>query len=141
MAGLLSILIFFMPKSALLVVATTFVVSTFYQATTTLMWVMMADVADYGERMQGKRMDGTLFSTLLSVLKMGMAISGAIVGWVLGLSGYVANAEVQNPLAMQCIVALFTFVPGLVALLGVVVLRWYKLDGAAAGGSAALGRA
>jgi GPH family glycoside/pentoside/hexuronide:cation symporter len=126
--GLLSILIFFLPKSAVLIVGMTFVVSTFYQATTTLMWVMMADVADYGERMQGKRMDGTIFSTLLSVLKMGMAISGALVGWTLGLSGYVANASIQNDAAMQCIVALFTLVPGLVALLGVVVLRWYKLE-------------
>lgn len=31
----------------------TFIVSTLYQATTTLMWVMMADVADYGEWKQG----------------------------------------------------------------------------------------
>jgi GPH family glycoside/pentoside/hexuronide:cation symporter len=59
---------------------------------------------------------------------MGMAISGAMVGWTLGLSGYVANASGQNPTAMHCIVALFTFIPGLIALLGVVVLRWYKLD-------------
>jgi GPH family glycoside/pentoside/hexuronide:cation symporter len=128
LSGLLSIAIFFAPKSISVMVAMTFIVSTFYQATTTLMWVMMADVVDYGERKQGKRMDGAIFSTLLSVLKMGMAISGAMVGWTLGLSGYVANASGQNPTAMHCIVALFTFIPGFIALLGVVVLRWYKLD-------------
>jgi GPH family glycoside/pentoside/hexuronide:cation symporter len=127
-SGILSIAIFFEPKSVILFVVTTFIVSIFYQAALTLMWVMMADVADYGERVQGKRMDGTMFSTLLAVLKMGMAISGAVVGWALGLSGYVANATTQNSVAMHCIVALFTFVPGLVALLGVVVLRWYRLD-------------
>jgi GPH family glycoside/pentoside/hexuronide:cation symporter len=111
-----------------LLVIMTLLVSIFYQATTTLMWVMMADVVDYGEWKQGKRMDGTIFSTLLSVLKMGMAISGAVVGWTLSLSGYVPNANVQNSLAMQCIVGLFTFVPGIISLLGFVVLRWYKLD-------------
>jgi GPH family glycoside/pentoside/hexuronide:cation symporter len=128
LAGVLSISIAFMPPSVVLLVIMTLLVSIFYQATTTLMWVMMADVVDYGEWKQGKRMDGTIFSTLLSVLKMGMAISGAVVGWTLSLSGYVPNANVQNSLAMQCIVGLFTFVPGIISLLGFVVLRWYKLD-------------
>ncbi|MCL5501744.1 glycoside-pentoside-hexuronide (GPH):cation symporter [Escherichia coli] len=128
LAGVLSIALFFAPKSIYVLVPLTFVVSTLYQATTTLMWVMMADVADYGEWLQGKRMDGVIFSTFLAVLKLGMAISGAIVGWTLGLSGYVANAPQQTSLAMYCIVALFTVVPGLLSLAAFATLRWYKLD-------------
>lgn len=128
LAGVLSIALFFAPKSIYVLVPLTFVVSTLYQATTTLMWVMMADVADYGEWLQGKRMDGVVFSTFLAVLKLGMAISGAIVGWTLGLSGYVANAPQQTSLAMHCIVALFTVVPGLLSLAAFATLRWYKLD-------------
>lgn len=128
LAGVLSIALFFTPKSIYVLVPLTFVVSTLYQATTTLMWVMMADVADYGEWLQGKRMDGVIFSTFLAVLKLGMAISGAIVGWTLGLSGYVANAPQQTSLAMHCIVALFTVVPGLLSLAAFATLRWYKLD-------------
>ena len=128
LAGILSIALFFAPKSIYVLVPLTFVVSTLYQATTTLMWVMMADVADYGEWLQGKRMDGVIFSTFLAVLKLGMAISGAIVGWTLGLSGYVANAPQQTSVAMYCIVALFTVVPGLLSLAAFATLRWYKLD-------------
>ena len=128
LAGVLSIALFFAPKSVYVLVPLTFVVSTLYQATTTLMWVMMADVADYGEWLQGKRMDGVIFSTFLAVLKLGMAISGAIVGWTLGLSGYVANAPEQTSVAMYCIVALFTVVPGLLSLAAFATLRWYKLD-------------
>ncbi|RDT53526.1 MFS transporter [Escherichia coli] len=128
LAGVLSIALFFAPKSIYVLVPLTFVVSTLYQATTTLMWVMMADVADYGEWLQGKRMDGVIFSTFLAVLKLGMAISGAIVGWTLGVSGYVANAPQQTSLAMYCIVALFTVVPGLLSLAAFATLRWYKLD-------------
>ncbi|AUV00860.1 glycoside-pentoside-hexuronide (GPH):cation symporter [Phytobacter ursingii] len=128
LAGVLSIALFFAPKSIYVLVPLTFVVSTLYQATTTLMWVMMADVADYGEWLQGKRMDGVIFSTFLAVLKLGMAISGAIVGWTLGVSGYVANASQQTSLAMYCIVALFTVVPGLLSLAAFATLRWYKLD-------------
>ena len=44
LAGVLSIALFFAPKSVLILVPMTFIVSTLYQATTTLMWVMMADV-------------------------------------------------------------------------------------------------
>ena len=128
LAGLLSIGLFFAPKAVLVLVPLTFIVSTLYQSTTTLMWVMMADVADYGEWRQGKRMDGIIFSTFLAVLKLGMALSGAIVGWTLGFSGYVANAAEQTPLAMHCIVALFTVVPGLLSLGAFITLRWYKLD-------------
>ena len=127
-AVLLSIALFFAPKSVFVLVPLTFIISTLYQATTTLMWVMMADVADYGEWRQGKRMDGIIFSTFLAVLKLGMALSGAIVGWTLAFSGYVANAPEQTSLAMHCIVALFTIVPGLLSLAAFATLRWYKLD-------------
>jgi GPH family glycoside/pentoside/hexuronide:cation symporter len=125
-AGVLSISIVFLPGSLALLVGMTFIVSSFYQVTTTLMWVMMADVVDYGEYRQGKRLDGTVFSTLLAVLKMGMAISGAIVGWTLGLSGYVAQAPHQQPAAMMAIVALFSVVPGLLSLLSALAMRGYK---------------
>ena len=128
LAGVLSIALFFAPKSVFVLVPLTFIVSTLYQATTTLMWVMMADVADYGEWRQGKRMDGIIFSTFLAVLKLGMALSGAIVGWTLAFSGYVANAPEQTSLAMHSIVALFTIVPGLLSLAAFATLRWYKLD-------------
>ncbi|HCB1500208.1 GPH family glycoside/pentoside/hexuronide:cation symporter [Klebsiella oxytoca] len=128
LAGVLSIALFFAPKSVFVLVPLTFIISTLYQATTTLMWVMMADVADYGEWRQGKRMDGVIFSTFLAVLKLGMALSGAIVGWTLGFSGYVANAPEQTSLAMNCIVALFTVIPGLLSLAAFATLRWYKLD-------------
>ncbi|MGB7800001.1 glycoside-pentoside-hexuronide (GPH):cation symporter [Buttiauxella sp.] len=128
LAGVLSIALFFAPKLVIVLVAMTFIISTFYQCTTTLMWVMMADVADYGEWKQGKRMDGVVFSTLLAVLKLGMAISGAIVGWSLGLSGYVAHAEVQNSTALYCIISLFTIIPGILSLCAFSMLRWYKLD-------------
>lgn len=128
LAGVLSIALFFAPKLIILLAPMTFIISTFYQATTTLMWVMMADVADYGEWQQGKRMDGVIFSTFLAVLKLGMALSGAIVGWTLGFSGYVANAPEQTSLAMHCIVALFTIVPGLLSLAAFATLRWYKLN-------------
>lgn len=131
LTGLLCISIAFLAPSLWLLVAMTLVVSSFYQVTTTLMWVMMSDVVDYGEFKQGKRMDGTVFSTLLAVLKMGMAVSGAIVGWTLGLSGYVAQAPAQSSSAMMAIIALFSVVPGVLSLLSALAMRGYRLNDAA----------
>ena len=130
LTGALSMAIFFLPAWISLLVGMTLLVSTFYQVTTTLMWVMMSDVVDYGEYKQGKRMDGTLFSTLLAILKMGMAVSGAVVGWTLGLSGYVPHATQQNPAAMLSIIALFSLVPGVLSMFSALSMRWYKLNDA-----------
>ena len=94
------------------------------------MWVMMSDVVDYGEYKQGKRMDGTVFSTLLAILKMGMAVSGAVVGWTLGMSGYVPHAAQQNTVAMLSIIALFSLVPGILSMFSALSMRWYKLNDA-----------
>ncbi len=128
--GVFSIAIFFVPAWISLLVGMTLLVSTFYQVTTTLMWVMMSDVVDYGEFKQGKRMDGTVFSTLLAILKMGMAVSGAVVGWTLGLSGYVPQAAQQNAAAMMSIIALFSLIPGVLSLCSALAMRWYKLNDA-----------
>jgi len=130
LTGLLSMAIFFVPAWISLLVGMTLLVSTFYQVTTTLMWVMMSDVVDYGEYKQGKRMDGTVFSTLLAILKMGMAVSGAVVGWTLGMSGYVPHAAQQNTAAMLSIIALFSLVPGVLSMCSALSMRWYKLNDA-----------
>ncbi|MBF7957410.1 glycoside-pentoside-hexuronide (GPH):cation symporter [Rahnella victoriana] len=130
LTGALSAAIFFVPAWISLLVGMTLLVSTFYQVTTTLMWVMMSDVVDYGEYKQGKRMDGTVFSTLLAILKMGMAVSGAVVGWTLGMSGYVPHAAQQNTAAMLSIIALFSLVPGVLSMCSALSMRWYKLNDA-----------
>ena len=93
----------------------TFIVSTLYRH-------HHADVGNDGGRRRLRRMETGQthgrrdLSTFLAVLKLGMAISGAIVGWTLGLSGYVANAPEQTNTAMYCIIALFTVVRRLVTL-------------------------
>ena len=52
---------------------------------------MMADVADYGEWKTGRRATGTVISAVVFALWIGVALGGAISGWLLSFYGYRAN--------------------------------------------------
>ncbi len=85
---------------------------------------------DYGEWKFGRRLTGISFSGTLFVLKMGLALSGAAIGWSLAGSGYVSGAVTQTPSTTRCIVGLFTLVPASCYALSALVARWYRLRGA-----------
>ncbi len=71
----------------------------------------MADVDDYGEWKTGKRITGISFSGNLFFLKLGLAIAGAMVGFLLSWYGYDAGAKAQSATAINGIVLLFTVIP------------------------------
>ena len=59
--------------------------------------------------------------------KMGLTIGGTISGWVLGLSGFVANEE-QSPESLMGIRIMFCLIPGALALLNGVIIIFYPLN-------------
>jgi len=65
---------------------------------------MMSDTVDYGEWKHGKRLTGISFAGTLFVLKMGLALSGAVIAgrWPPALP--LGRAE-QSPSTLHCIVA------------------------------------
>jgi len=63
----------------------------FYGTSSPILWAMMADVADYGEWKTGRRATATVTSALVFALFVGLAIGGALAGWLLAFYGYVAN--------------------------------------------------
>jgi GPH family glycoside/pentoside/hexuronide:cation symporter len=91
---------------------------------------MMADVVDYGELLTGRRITGLAFSTSLFVLKMGTAVGGALLGWLLAWVGYHGLAESQTAQARQGIVVIFTLVPAVGHLALIAIVRGYRLDNA-----------
>jgi GPH family glycoside/pentoside/hexuronide:cation symporter len=68
-----------------------FVIGVLHQLVTPIQWVMMSDTVDYGEWRNGKRLTGISFAGTLFVLKLGLALGGALIGWMLAGGGY--NAE------------------------------------------------
>jgi Na+/melibiose symporter-like transporter len=88
----------------------------------------MADVDDYGEWKTGKRITGMSFSGNLFFLKVGLAVAGAMVGFLLSIYGYDAGAKQQAPNAINGIMLLFTVIPGVGYLITAGVVRLMKVD-------------
>ncbi|MDB4474870.1 MFS transporter, partial [Opitutaceae bacterium] len=93
-----------------------------------LVWSMFGDVADYGEWKFGHRTTALVFSGIQFAQKFGLAIGGAVAGWMLAGFGYVADAE-QSPEAIQGIRLMFTILPALFAVGGVVAIWFYPITG------------
>lgn len=95
--------------------------------TPAIVWSMYADTADYGEWKFGRRTTGLVFSATVFVQKIGLAIGSAMIGWLLGYYGYVANV-VQTPRAIHGIMILFSVMPGVFALLSGLAIFFYPLE-------------
>ncbi len=124
-----NVAIFFVPVHFIWVIFTFNLIFSFIQnLTTPLQWTMFSDVVDYEEHRSGRRLDGLIFSTALFAIKFGLALGGAIVGWVLGFVDYLPNDATQAPAVITTISSLFTLVPSLLFLLMAGLLFAYKLN-------------
>ncbi|QKN79903.1 glycoside-pentoside-hexuronide family transporter [Scandinavium goeteborgense] len=122
----LSVAMFFVPIQANVVMfGFIFVIGVLHQLVTPIQWVMMSDTVDYGEWCNGKRLTGISFAGTLFVLKLGLALGGAMIGWMLAAGGYDAGAKTQNSNTISIIVALFTLVPAACYLLSAIIAKRY----------------
>jgi len=93
-----------------------------------ILWAMMSDVDDYGDWKFGKRLTGISFAGNLFMLKMGLAVAGAIVAWILSFTGYIANKPEQNPQTIQGIIMMFSLLPMVSYFISAYVVRYFKLN-------------
>ena len=94
-----------------------------------LVWSMFADVADYGQWKFGHRSTALVFSGIQFAQKLGLAIGGAMAGWMLAGFGFV-NTEVQSDQSLFGIRLMFTLVPAAFAVGSVVAIWFYPLSDA-----------
>ncbi len=59
--------------------------------TVPLLWVMIADVADYSEWKTSRRAIGFMYAGILFALKAGLGVGGALSAWIINAYGYVPN--------------------------------------------------
>ena len=71
---------------------------------------------------------GSLEFLLLGRLLLGIAIGGALVGYMLAWGDYVGGAAQQTDSALQMIALLFTVFPGVLVALLIVIMSKYSLD-------------
>lgn len=116
------------PHATMWVLVLYFLLNILHQLPSPLHWSLMADVDDYGEWKTGKRSTGISFSGNLFFLKVGLAVAGAMVGFLLSAYGYDASAAHQSENAIGGIILLFTVIPGVGYLITAGVVRLLKVD-------------
>ena len=88
----------------------------------------IVDSAVYGEWKTGVKAEGLAFSAVSFANKVSGGLSGVIVGWVLTLTGYVANAQ-QSPAAIRGIIFLYIGVTFICTIGQIITFALYDLDG------------
>jgi len=90
-------------------------------------WAMIPDTVEYSEWKTGLRREGILYGIFYFVFKFGTAVAGFLVGYVLSLTGYVANVE-QSAGALFGIRAVFTLLPMVFLAGGITLIGLYPID-------------
>ncbi len=96
--------------------------------TVPMVWAMVTDTIDYGVKRTHRRMTGLTFAINLLAIKMGFALGGAMVGWLLAAYGYQGNSSAQTAAAVGGIGLAFGAMSAVAAITAAFTLRFYRLD-------------
>lgn len=92
------------------------------------LFAMVADVVDYGDWKFGKRVEGMTYSATSFGMKVGTGVGSAVVGWGLAFGGYNGELAAQSTSALFAIKSLYTWVPMVMTIVGLVILSMCNLD-------------
>ncbi|WP_435354719.1 MFS transporter [Emticicia sp. SJ17W-69] len=99
-----------------------------YGVTIPLLWAMIADVADYSELQNNRRATAMIFSAMIFGLKIGLSVGGAVGAALLSTYGYVAEKVEQTESTVSGIKMSVSIYPGLVFLIGALLLFGYEIN-------------
>jgi sugar (glycoside-pentoside-hexuronide) transporter len=129
LAGLFSAALFIIPPHATITIIAAEVLRQFsFGLSGPLIWSMMGDVADYGEWKTGRRASGTVTAAVVFALWAGLALGGAVAGWILDLYGFVSKADVQSAHAQSGILLTASVYAGLAFLSAAVCMFFYPIS-------------
>jgi GPH family glycoside/pentoside/hexuronide:cation symporter len=92
-----------------------------------ILWAMIGDVADYGEWKTGRRATGTVTAGVVFALWAGLALGGAIAGWLLAAYGLVSEAATQTAHTQTGILLTASLYAGLLFFAAAACLFFYPL--------------
>ena len=129
LSGVFNMALFVIPPSSAAVIIVTEVFRQFsYGLSGPIIWAMMGDVADYGEWKTGRRASGTVTSAVVFALWAGLALGGAIAGWLFAMYGFVSEAKVQTAQAQMGILSTASIYAGLAFFAVAVCLFFYPIS-------------
>ncbi|EAM9431697.1 TPA_asm: MFS transporter [Salmonella enterica] len=116
------------PEQRALLTVAYFILNIVHQIAQPINWSIMSDVDDYGEWKTGKRLTGINFSCNFLALKIGLAISGALVSSVLAWSHYHGGQPQQTETTLTIIKMSFFIMPAVGYLLTAGCVRLLRVD-------------
>jgi len=129
LTGIFSMLLLILSPSATVLIIGTEVLRQFsFGLSGPILWAMMGDVADYGEWKTGRRASGTVTAAVVFALWAGLALGGAIAGWLLSAYGVVSEAAVQTEHARSGILWTASIYAGITFLAAAACLFFYPLS-------------
>ena len=99
----------------------------FMPLTSVLGWAMAADCVEYGEWVTGINAAGTVTGQVNFINKLGNAIGGFLLGWLLAVGGYNAALAVQTQGTQTMIIAIRSLLPALGFLASVISMSFYPI--------------
>jgi GPH family glycoside/pentoside/hexuronide:cation symporter len=91
-------------------------------------YAMVTDTIEYGEWKSGVRTEGLVYGAAAFGTKLGTGLGAALIGWTLGMGGYVGGVAIQPPAAVLAIKYLFLQIPLALLVVQFILLLFYKLD-------------
>ncbi|HDQ44394.1 MAG TPA: MFS transporter [bacterium] len=126
-SAILSAIYYFLPPTSILIIyPLNFILSFFFGTVSVLQWAMYTDAADYGEWKFGRRATGLIMAASLFMLKLGLTLGGAMIGWVLASFNFVPN-QPQAPEALKGILMLVSYMPAFFGIVGGLCMIFYPL--------------
>lgn len=127
LAAIISIAFFFLDKDQVGLIYLVNIIAGFLLGpVAVLQWAMYTDTADYGEWKFGRRATGLIMAASLFALKLGVAIGGAITGWVLSAYGF-ESGQLQSADSLGGILMLVSIIPALFGIACYIIMLFYPL--------------
>lgn len=123
-----SMMILAAPGNMYLILISSFIRGFGFSATYALIYIMIADVVEYGYWKTGIRSPGVILSSASCGQKIGSGIGSALIGAIMQASGYVGTAAVQSETAVDTIYGLYVYGVALIGAVMIVILLFYHLD-------------
>lgn len=129
LTGIFNVLLLVIPTNATVIIIGTEVLRQFaYGLSGPIIWAMMGDVADYGEWKTGRRASGTVTAAVVFALWAGLALGGAIAGWLFAFYGFVSGSDVQTAQAQSGILLTASVYAGLAFFAAAAGMIFYPIS-------------